>query len=42
MSERSLSAASAVSLLFLLAASAFVWIEFGEFVVSMIRGMAGG
>ena len=41
MPERTSTAASAVSLLVLVAASVFVWAEFGAFAVSVIRALAG-
>jgi hypothetical protein len=41
MSQRSLSAGTAVSLLFLLAASVLVWAEFGAFAVSVLRDLSG-
>jgi hypothetical protein len=41
MGRKSLSVGSAVSLLFLLAASALVWAEFSAFALSAIRELSG-
>lgn len=42
MPERSLSASSAVSLVVLIAASVFVWVEFGAFALSVLKAWTAG
>ncbi|HEY5410082.1 MAG TPA: hypothetical protein VIJ94_05080 [Caulobacteraceae bacterium] len=42
MAHRTLTALSAVALMFLFAASALVWGEFGAFGVSLVRAWTGG
>ena len=42
MPERSPTAATAVSLAFLLAGSALLWTAFGALAVSVMRNLAGG
>ena len=42
MSDRSMSAFSALALVCLLAISAAVWGEFGAFAVTLVRAWTGG
>ncbi len=42
MADRSLTAVSAVAVLFLLALSAAVWGEFGAFGLGLVRAWTGG